>query len=70
MATLPCVVLLLIVYRPENSFADSLILSLPGQKHVLGMHSLIQSYFFYVLTYSFIRLKEFSMMLGEGKSGQ
>lgn len=69
VATLPCVVLLFIVYGPESSFADRLILSLPGQKHALGMHSLFQTYFFYVLIYSFIRLKEFSM-IGEGKGGQ
>lgn len=43
MAALPYVVLLLIVYRPENSLADSYILSFPVQEYLLGMHSFIHS---------------------------
>lgn len=45
MAPLPCAVLLLIVSGPESSFADSLILSLPGQK-TFTRHAFINSNIF------------------------
>ena len=70
MATLPYAVLLLIVYRPESSLADSFIFSFPDQE-TFTCHAFINS----DLILLFIHLlilgrKEFPMMLGEGKDDQ